>query len=352
MRLSIKIKWTVFISFIILFAYVVVSYVSIDTLRSVASEHVTYNFILKIIIIGVVVLIAGIIVSYVSVSTVLRSIYSINDTVDRINKKPDSDARIKLKRDKDEIYDLTVNINKMLDRMQNYTNQQKEFVGNVSHELRTPVAVLNGHLSMLQRWGKDDPKILEDSINSSLQELKRMESLIQEMLDLTRIEQIDEDYLNQVTEAKPLFDQIYNDFVLLHPDFHINFDNDVRDGSFVKIYRNHLEQIVIILLDNAFKYSKDRKEINFSTSTNSNELEVAIQDFGQGIPKKELKQIFNRFYRVDKARSRQQGGNGLGLSIAKRLVEVYKGTLTVESVEGSGTVFKLELPLKIEERDK
>ncbi|WP_129045167.1 sensor histidine kinase [Companilactobacillus metriopterae] len=352
MRLSIKIKWTVFISFIILFAYVVVSYVSIDTLRSVASEHVTYNFIFKIIIIGVVVLIAGIVVSYVSVSTVLRSIYSINDTVDRINKKPDSDARIKLKRDKDEIYDLTVNINKMLDRMQNYTNQQKEFVGNVSHELRTPVAVLNGHLSMLQRWGKDDPKILEDSINSSLQELKRMESLIQEMLDLTRIEQIDEDYLNQVTEAKPLFDQIYNDFVLLHPDFHINFDNDVRDGSFVKIYRNHLEQIVIILLDNAFKYSKDRKEINFSTSTNSNELEVAIQDFGQGIPKKDLKQIFNRFYRVDKARSRQQGGNGLGLSIAKRLVEVYKGTLTVESVEGSGTVFKLELPLKIVETDK
>jgi len=275
----------------------------------------------------------------------LNDLKKINNTIDDLNKKPDSDSRIKLRKRNDEIYDLTVNINKMLDRMQAYTNQQKEFVEDVSHELRTPVAVLEGHLSMLQRWGKDDPEVLNDSITSSLQELKRMQSLIQEMLDLTRVEQIDSAYLEQTTEVKPLFTQVYNDFKMLHPDFVINFDDDIREGSEVKIYRNHLEQVLVILLDNAFKYSADRKEINLAASTNSELLEVVVQDYGLGIAKNDLKRIFNRFYRVDKARSRKRGGNGLGLSIAKRLIEIYHGSLEVESVVGSGTVFKIELPL-------
>lgn len=232
--------------------------------------------------------------SYFAVTMVLNDLKRINKTIDDLNKKPDSDSRIKLRKRNDEVYDLTVNINKMLDRMQAYTNQQKEFVEDVSHELRTPVAVLEGHLSMLQRWGKDDPQVLNDSINSSLQELKRMQSLIQEMLDLTRVEQIDSAYLEQTTEVKPLFTQVYNDFKMLHPDFVINFDDDIREGSKVKIYRNHLEQVLVILLDNAFKYSADRKEINFAASTNSALLEVVVQDYGLGIAKKDLKRIFNR----------------------------------------------------------
>jgi len=294
---------------------------------------------------GIVVFVIGVLLSFYAVTMVLNDLKKINKTIDDLNKKPDSDSRIKLRKRNDEIYDMTVNINKTLDRMQAYTNQQKEFVEDVSHELRTPVAVLEGHLSMLQRWGKDDPEVLNDSIKSSLQELNRMQSLIQEMLDLTRVEQIDSAYLEQTTEVKPLFTQVYNDFKMLHSDFVINFDDDIRAGSKVKIYRNHLEQVLVILLDNAFKYSADRKEINLAASTNSELLEVVVQDYGLGIAKNDLKRIFNRFYRVDKARSRKRGGNGLGLSIAKRLIEIYHGSLEVESVVGSGTVFKIELPL-------
>jgi len=345
MRISIRFKWTALISIVILMAYLFVGILAMRTVGNVASVNEVHSFTTKLIAGGIVVFIIGVLLSYFSVTMVLNDLKKINKTIDDLNKKPDSDSRIKLRKRNDEIYDLTVNINKMLDRMQAYTNQQKEFVEDVSHELRTPVAVLEGHLSMLQRWGKDDPEVLNDSINSSLQELKRMQSLIQEMLDLTRVEQIDSAYLEQTTEVKPLFTQVYNDFKMLHSDFVINFDDDIREGSEVKIYRNHLEQVLVILLDNAFKYSADRKEINFAASTNSELLEVVVQDYGLGIAKNDLKRIFNRFYRVDKARSRKRGGNGLGLSIAKRLIEIYHGSLEVESVVGSGTVFKIELPL-------
>ncbi|WP_125567609.1 sensor histidine kinase [Companilactobacillus insicii] len=345
MRISIRFKWTAMISIVILAAYIVVATLAMHTVDKVATPEIIRAFNTRLVLAGVVVFLVGVAVSYFAVTQVLNNIKVVNKTIDALNKKPDSDSRIKIRKRNDEIYDLTVNINKMLDRMQAYTNQQKEFVEDVSHELRTPVAVLEGHLSMLQRWGKDDPEVLNDSINSSLQELKRMQSLIQEMLDLTRVEQIDSDYLDQTTEVKPLFTQVYNDFKMLHSDFVINFDDDIREGSIVKIYRNHLEQVLVILLDNAFKYSADRKEISLSASTNSEVLEIAVQDYGLGIAKNDVKRIFNRFYRVDKARSRKRGGNGLGLSIAKRLIEIYHGTLEVESVVGSGTVFRIELPL-------
>lgn len=351
MRISIRFKWTFLISLVILAAYLIVAFIAFNTVNNVASAAVVHHFVTKLIWVGIFVLVVGIAISFFAVSLVLRNIKVINNTIDDLNKKPDSDSRIKIRKRNDEIYDLTININKMLDRMQAYTNQQKEFVEDVSHELRTPVAVLEGHLSMLQRWGKDDPEVLNDSINSSMQELKRMQSLIQEMLDLTRVEQIDSEYLEQETEVKPLFTQVYNDFKMLHLDFVVNFDDDIQKGSKVKIYRNHLEQILVILLDNAFKYSGERKEINLSASTNEALLEFVVQDFGVGIDKKDLKQVFNRFYRVDKARSRKRGGNGLGLSIAKRLVEIYHGTITVESVLGSGTVFRIELPIVTEPID-
>ena len=254
MRLSIRVKWTFLISIVILAAYLVVAFVAYNQVDSIASTAVVHHFLVKLIWIGIIVVVAGIIISYLASSTILRYLKVINNTVDDLNSKPDSDSRIKIRKSNDELYDLTVNINKMLDKMQAYTNQQKEFVEDVSHELRTPVAVLEGHLSMLQRWGKDDPEVLDDSINSSLQELKRMQSLIQEMLDLTRVEQIDSEYLDQVTEVETLFTQVYNDFKMLHPDFVVNFDDDIEKGSKVKIYRNHLEQVLVILLDNAFKY--------------------------------------------------------------------------------------------------
>ncbi|MBA1434635.1 HAMP domain-containing sensor histidine kinase [Bombilactobacillus bombi] len=299
----------------------------------------------KMLVVILFAVLLSIVLGYLLTQPLVRRIKQINRTIDKINADPDSTARIPQQHSNDEITDLVARFNRMLDRLQEYTNQQKEFVEDVSHELRTPVAVIEGHLKLLQRWGKDDPQVLEESIDASVSEIGRMKKLIQEMLDLTRAEQIETNYVNETTKANETIQQAYNDFVMLHPDFKISLDDTVPPHTIVQIYRNHLMQILVILLDNAVKYSRERKEINLSVSTESGMLAIAVQDFGVGIKQEDLKRIFNRFYRVDKARSRQSGGNGLGLSIAKKIVEMYKGNISAESAVGSGTIFRVNLPL-------
>ena len=191
----------------------------------------------------------------------------------------------------------------------------------------------------------DDKEVREEAIQASLSEVKRMNSLIQEMLDLSRAEGVSVTYHNATTQVEGVVKQVYNNYKMLHSDFRFILDDDLRHDVAVKIFHDHLVQILVILYDNAVKYSTDRKEIHLSLSRTFNKVEIGVQDFGEGISAEELDKVFDRFYRVDKARSRKRGGNGLGLAIAKRLVEEYHGSITVESQVGSGSVFKITLPI-------
>lgn len=251
------------------------------------------------------------------------------------------------KRRSDELADLSVGFNDLLDTMDLYINQQKQFVEDVSHELRTPVAIVEGHLKMLNRWGKNDPQVLEESLEASLHEIGRMKTLVQEMLDLSRAEQVGIHYRNEVTEVLSLLYQIHQNFVIMNENFHFNLeiDCDKQEQIYVQISRHHLEQILIILIDNAVKYSTDKPYIHISFSKTVNHIQISVQDFGEGISETDLLKVFGRFYRVDKARSRHKGGNGLGLSIAKELVEGYKGTIHAESVVNNGSTFRVEFPI-------
>ena len=262
-----------------------------------------------------------------------------------IRQDPQAEVHVPEITTNDELSDLAVIFNDVIDRIRMYIEQQEQFVEDVSHELRTPVAVIEGHLNMLNRWGKDDPEILDESIQASLQELVRMKSLVQEMLDLSRAEQVDVYYGNETSKAKEVTNQVFNNFKLLYPEFTFTLDDDLDGEKILKIYRNHLEQIMIIILDNAVKYSTDRKEVHLSVSSTLNKFEIAIQDCGEGIPDEDIDKVFNRFYRVDKARARTKGGNGLGLSIAHKLLESYKGSISVESSVGKGTIFRIFIPM-------
>ncbi|MFD1393655.1 ATP-binding protein [Lacticaseibacillus jixianensis] len=277
-------------------------------------------------------------------SRFLKPIRSITKTIDQINEEPQSSARIPPLRRNDELSDLVDEFNAMLDRIQRFIDQQGEFVQDVSHELRTPVAVLEGHLQLLNRWGKDDPEVLNESLTASLQEVKRMKSLIQEMLELTRADSVDVQFPNATVDINEVIQQVVNDMRMIHPDFVFTLDNDLEGPVFVRMYRNHLEQILIILLDNGVKYSTKRKELHVSAALDSDGVALAVQDFGEGIAPKDRERVFNRFYRVDKARSREKGGNGLGLSIAQQLIESYHGAISVDSALGSGSVFRIQLP--------
>lgn len=299
----------------------------------------------SIIIIGLIALVFSAIIGFLLVNSFVSPITRLTSAMESIQDNLESDVRLDEGTRNNEFSKLARTYNEMVDLMQANIKNQQEFVEDVSHELRTPVAVVEGHLQMLNRWGKDDPQILEESIEASLQETKRMKSLVQEMLDLSRAHEIDVYYKNETTNITELIKQLVSNFRMLYPDFSILIDIDTENDIFVTMYRNHLEQVLVNILDNAIKYSTDRKEVHVSIGEQKGQVDVAIQDFGSGMSKDDLDKIFNRFYRVDKARSREKGGTGLGLPIVKELIEAYGGTVSVDSILDHGSIFRIHLPI-------
>lgn len=299
-----------------------------------------------------ILLVAAMIFSVLISNRFLRPLTYLNNSLDLVEEENLSELRVRKPSTNDEWSDLSIHVNRLLDKIDLYVRNQKQFVEDVSHELRTPVAIVEGHLKMLNRWGKEDPEILEESISASLQEITRMKGLVQEMLDLSRADHVDIDYKDEITDVNSTTRQVFNNFVILHPDFKFYLDGE-KEGNdlFVRIFRNHFEQILIILMDNAVKYSRDRQEIHVSVSQSISKVEIAVQDFGEGMNDDDKERVFGRFYRVDKARSRNKGGNGLGLSIAKQLVEGYKGEIRVESVLNHGSIFYIEFPILTDTRN-
>ena len=289
--------------------------------------------------------IIAIVLGYLLSNQMTKPIKKIQEIISSISEENISTKRIKVSEKNDEFAIVSEHFNELLDKISFYIEQQKHFVEDVSHELRTPVAIVEGHLKLLNRWGKDDPEVLEESLQASLVELQRMKTLVQEMLDLSRAPQVKEQYKDATTNVTEVAKQVVHNFRVLYPEFTFTFDDDLKHDLWIPIYLNHLEQVVIILMDNAVKYSLDRKEIILSLSKGEEHVEIAVQDFGMGMTEEDRKKVFSRFYRVDKARSRERGGNGLGLSIAKELIESYDGEISVTTLLNHGSIFKITLPL-------
>ena len=289
--------------------------------------------------------IIAIVLGYLLSNQMTKPIKKIQEIISSISEENISTKRIKVSEKNDEFAIVSEHFNELLDKISFYIEQQKHFVEDVSHELRTPVAIVEGHLKLLNRWGKDNPEVLEESLQASLVELQRMKTLVQEMLDLSRAPQVKEQYKDATTNVTEVAKQVVHNFRVLYPEFTFTFDDDLKHDLWIPIYLNHLEQVVIILMDNAVKYSLDRKEIILSLSKGEEHVEIAVQDFGMGMTEEDRRKVFSRFYRVDKARSRERGGNGLGLSIAKELIESYDGEISVTTLLNHGSIFKITLPL-------
>jgi two-component system sensor histidine kinase ArlS len=279
------------------------------------------------------------------VRQLVKPIQSITDTMRKI-KHQGLHERVTVLHQGDEISDLSNMFNDMMDEVETSFLKQKQFVEDASHELRTPVAIIEGHLSLLHRWGKSDPAIVEDSLNASLQEINRLKSLVEELLALTRTESIGINPKPAPIIPAEMMQAAIHRFAAVHPAYQFENDFDGMEQASLEMDANHLEQILLIVLDNAVKYSPEHTKIWIKARRSKGNMIIQIIDQGVGIPPEDLPYIFRRFYRVDKARSRDQGGNGLGLSIAKRLVENYKGTITVTSEMSQGTIVTITLPLQ------
>lgn len=267
----------------------------------------------------------------------LAPIQALTDTMKRIKMRGFKERVPQDKNQKDEIADLSNVFNEMMDDVEMSFQKQKQFVEDASHELRTPISILEGHLKLLNRWGKNDPEVLEESLKASQQEVERLKMLVYELLELTRLESDRLEVVEDLVEPVHVVEDVIKKFTLLHPDFTFIFTNHLKEPVKVAIAERHLEQVLIILMDNAVKYSSHSTTVEVTANNVGNQFTVSIKDYGIGVPQEDLQKIFDRFYRVDKARSREKGGQGLGLSIAKRMVDNYNGSIVADSVEGEWT---------------
>ncbi|EHI70122.1 HAMP domain-containing sensor histidine kinase [Streptococcus ictaluri] len=277
----------------------------------------------------------------------LKPLKNLNDVMRNISKNPNN---LNLRSDissGDEIEELSVIFDKMLDKIETHTKLQSRFISDVSHELRTPVAVIKGHIGLLQRWGKDDSEILEESLNAAAHEADRMTIMINDMLDMIRVQGSFEGHQHDTTVLETSVETVISNFKVLREDFEFTWESD-QPKTLVRIYKNHFEQALMILIDNAVKYSRREKKISIHIAVNdANEAVVRVRDRGEGISDEDIKHIFERFYRSDKSRNRTstQAGLGIGLSILKQIVDGYQLHMEVESEINQGSVFILHIPL-------
>lgn len=253
-------------------------------------------------------------------------------------------TRIEVKGPDDELNRLTKTFNNMIDRLQDSFERQVQFVSDASHELRTPISVIQGYADLLDRWGKDDRAVLDESVTAIKNETESMTSLVEKLLFLARGDsgtqrlEKEEFWLNEVIE------EVIKESRLI-ADKHkiVNTQNDA-----ISIYadRKMIKQMLRIFIDNSIKFTPEQGEIRIDSVNQGSTVKITIEDTGVGIPEKDIPKIFDRFFRVDKARAREKGGSGLGLSIARWIIDAHRGKVSVESSIGKGTKINITIPVK------
>lgn len=244
-----------------------------------------------------------------------------------------------------ELQGLEDAINSLLDRMREAYRQQARFVSDASHELRTPISVIQGYANMLDRWGKEDEEVLEESIIAIKSESENMKNLVQQLLFLARgingkIQ------LNVVKfSLNALMNEVYEESVMIDKDHNYIYKDTEEIIGYGDI--SLLKQTARILIENAAKYTDKGEEIILKIGKNEkDEPYFYVQDIGIGMDEKDVSHIFERFFRADTARTRKTGGTGLGLSIASWIINSHKGYFSVISRKGIGTRITVFLPYK------
>ena len=225
--------------------------------------------------------------------------------------------------------------------IQESLEKQKAFVENASHELRTPLAVIQNRLEVLFR--KPESTILDNSENiaSSLDEVRNMRLLTTNLLNLARR---DDGIKPEIGTLEPaFFDTVFTNYAMIAEENEKGFTAQNQVGRPIQTDKTLLKQLMTILFDNAIKYTEDDGHVTFTVRTNDRHLYISVADNGPGISDSDKKKIFDRFYRVDKARTRQKGGFGLGLSLAQQIVLALKGTIVVKDNQPKGTIFEVKI---------
>ncbi len=231
-------------------------------------------------------------------------------------------------------------------RLRRLEQVRRDFVANVSHELRTPLASIKGFAETLEMGAMDDPKNRVDFLQSIQKQADGMTSLVEDLLDLTAIESGQREPNRQPAALSDIIDDV---ILSLRPlagrrkvELTVSLPADLPPAD---VDRNQIRQVFANLIENAVKFNREGGRVAVELSVAGEWMQIRVSDTGIGIPSQDLPRVFERFYRVDKARSREMGGTGLGLSIVKHIVDAHGGAVSVESAQGKGTTFTVRLPL-------
>lgn len=239
----------------------------------------------------------------------------------------------------DEISQLSATYNEMNERIRENFLKQKQFVSNASHELKTPIAIIKSYAQLIQRQGKVNPEVIEESVEAIDFETDRMTQLIQQMLMLATLDRGDALTYQTVDLVKLARDSVRSISTAFNRK--IQFETSVTEVE-ASVDAEKINQVLYILLDNARKYSDDL--IQLSIEQTDDQVIISVIDRGDGISGYDQEKIFDRLYRIDQGRSRETGGAGLGLSIAKEIVLAHGGKLSLTSEQGKGSTFSIMIP--------
>lgn len=272
----------------------------------------------------------------------LRPLFDMTHQVKQITGN-DLVARLNTSGAKDELKDLAITFNEMMDRIQSFVEQQKQFASDASHELRTPITIIQGYADMLNRWGKEDVKVLEESIQSITQEADSMKQLLEKLLFLSRSDKNTLKVDMQFIDLSMLCKDVLKETGFIDDEHKLisKIEENVTlhgDPALVK-------EVIRIFIDNALKYTPEGGTISLGCARTKKNIILSIKDSGCGIPKEHIPNLFNRFYRVDNARNKDTGGTGLGLAIAHQIIEIHSAKIFVNSQIDLGTEFIIFFPL-------
>jgi signal transduction histidine kinase len=271
----------------------------------------------------------------------LKPVKVMTDTVKNISVSQ-LDTRLDVSGSKNELKDLAKTFNNMLDGIQLAYERQNQFVSDASHELRTPISVVQGYANLLDRWGKSDSQILEESIAAIKTESENMKELIEKLLFLARGDKGTQKLEREDFYINGLIDEIIKETVLIDDTHQVTC---VRSESIhVNADRGLLKEAIRVFMDNSVKYTPAGGKIKLECYLENHSAVITIEDTGIGISAKDLPHIFDRFYRADKSRTKQTGGTGLGMAIAKWIILKHDGTIKVQSQLNSGTKIFITLP--------
>jgi signal transduction histidine kinase len=252
--------------------------------------------------------------------------------------------RIDISNSYDELKNLGETFNKMIDRIESSLQKQKRFVNDASHELRTPIAVIQGYSNMLSRWGKDDEKILNESVEAIKEESENMKSLVNSLLFLAR----SDSNKNILNKSSFLVNTLLNDLIKEYKliDLNHKFVKEIEENLIIHADKKLIKQALRIFIQNSIKFTPNNGTISLNSFSKRNNIILQISDTGIGIAKKDLEHIFDRFYKSDQSRSKEFGGTGLGLSIAESIINSHNGQIKIQSKINIGTDIKIIIPYK------